>query len=78
MKKRMFKIESISSDRRMDGDTLIKASTMNGDEKIFLRISVKNTEIEDKEKIRASLMESYSRYERNVNTDKIIKVGDYI
>lgn len=78
MKKRMFKIESISSERRMDGNTLIKASTMNGDEKIFLRINIKSTEIKDREKIRKLLMESYSRYERNVNTDKTVAVGDYI
>lgn len=78
MRKRIFKIESISSDRRMDGNTLIKASTMNNDEKIFLRITIKNAEIEDKEKVRALLMEAYSKYERSINAEKIIKVGDFI
>lgn len=78
MRKRIFKIESISSDRRIDGNTLIKASTMNNDEKIFLRITVKNIERDNKEKIRTLLLEAYSRHERSIENDKIIKVGDLI
>lgn len=72
-----FKIESIETERRIDGNSIINASAIHNGDKVLMQTVVKTSDLADRDLIREQLMDCYKGHTECIII-KPISVGDFI